>query len=79
MGVAFASTLETNETITTVELKINYLKPVWNEKIIAKREVMKRGKTIVLIKCDVFDEGGSLVTHALSTCMILRGEKSADR
>ncbi|QIZ09199.1 PaaI family thioesterase [Priestia megaterium] len=79
MGVAFASTLETNETFTTVELKINYLKPVWNEKIIAKGEVMKRGNTIGLIKCDVFDEGGSLVAHALSTCMILRGEKSAGR
>lgn len=79
MGVAFASTLETNESFTTVELKINYLKPVWNEKIIAKGEVMKRGNTIGLIKCDVFDEGGSLVAHALSTCMILRGEKSAGR
>ncbi|WP_129691762.1 PaaI family thioesterase [Gottfriedia acidiceleris] len=79
MGVAFASTLETNETFTTVELKINYLKPVWNEKIIAKGEVMKRGNTIGLIKCDVFDEGGSLVAHALSTCMILRGEKSTGR
>ncbi|MBV7509095.1 PaaI family thioesterase [Bacillus sp. sid0103] len=79
MGVAFSSTLETNETFTTVELKINYLKPVWNEKIIAKGEVMKRGNTIGLIKCDVFDEGGSLVAHALSTCMILRGEKSAGR
>ncbi|MEH7453717.1 PaaI family thioesterase [Gottfriedia sp. NPDC057948] len=79
MGVAFASTLETNESFTTVELKINYLKPVWNEKIIAKGEVMKRGNTIGLIKCDVFDEGGSLVAHALSTCMILRGEKSTGR
>ncbi|MGG0250827.1 PaaI family thioesterase [Peribacillus frigoritolerans] len=79
MGVAFASTLETNETFTTVELKINYLKPVWNEKVIAKGEVMKRGNTIGLIKCDVFDEGGSLVAHALSTCMVLRGEKSSGR
>ncbi|MGZ9818157.1 PaaI family thioesterase [Peribacillus simplex] len=79
MGVAFASTLETNETFTTVELKINYLKPVWNEKVIAKGEVMKRGNTIGLIKCDVFGEGGSLVAHALSTCMVLRGEKSSGR
>ena len=79
MGVAFVSTLGTNESFTTVELKINYLKPVWNEKITAKGEVIKRGNTIGLVKCDVFDEGGSLVAHALSTCMILRGEKSAGR
>jgi uncharacterized protein (TIGR00369 family) len=79
MGVAFSSLLEMNETFTTVELKINYLKPIWNEKITAKGEVIKKGKTIGLIKCDVFDEGGSLVAHALSTCMILRGEKSVGR
>lgn len=79
MGVAFASTLEKNETFTTVELKINYLKPVWNEKITAYGEVMKRGNTIGLVKCDVFDEGCSLVAHVISTCMVLRGEKSAGR
>ncbi|MEH6996402.1 PaaI family thioesterase [Neobacillus drentensis] len=79
MGVAFSSLLEMNESFTTVELKINYLKPIWNEKITAKGEVIKKGKTIGLIKCDVFDEGGSLVAHALSTCMVLRGEKSAGR
>ena len=79
MGVAFSSLLEMNESFTTVELKINYLKPIWNEKITAKGEVIKKGKTIGLIKCDVLDESGSLVAHALSTCMILRGEKSAGR
>ena len=31
MGVDFSSLLEMNETFTTVELKINYLKPIWNE------------------------------------------------
>ncbi|MGE7608241.1 PaaI family thioesterase [Peribacillus frigoritolerans] len=79
MGVAFSSLLEMNESFTTVELKINYLKPIWNEKITAKGEVIKKGKTIGLIKCDVFDEAGSLVAHASSTCMVLRGEKSAGR
>lgn len=79
MGSAFLSMLEMDETFTTVELKINYLKPIWNEKITAKAEVIKKGSTIGLINCNVYDEGGALVAHALSTCMILRGKKSAGR
>jgi uncharacterized protein (TIGR00369 family) len=30
MGIAFASTLESGESFTTVELKINFFRPVWN-------------------------------------------------
>ncbi|MFQ5771237.1 MAG: PaaI family thioesterase, partial [bacterium] len=29
MGMAYASTLEQGESFTTLELKINFLKPVW--------------------------------------------------
>src|SRR5215510_4913648 len=33
MGVAFATTLAADETFTTLELKINFLKPVWITKL----------------------------------------------
>src|SRR6266852_7453571 len=35
MGIAYASTLEERESFTTLELKINFLKPVWNSKLVA--------------------------------------------
>src|SRR5262245_6370993 len=32
MGIAYASTLDEDESFTTLELKINFLKPVWSSK-----------------------------------------------
>lgn len=79
MGIAFASTLKEGESFTTLELKINFLKPIRKSKLRAEGRLVKRGRTIGLAECDVFDEGGSLVAHATSTCMVLRGEQAKDR
>jgi uncharacterized protein (TIGR00369 family) len=79
MGVAFASTLAENETMTTIELKINFLKPVWNTKLRAVAKIIKKGSTIGLLECHVYDEKNSLVAHSTSTCMILRGDMAKGR
>jgi uncharacterized protein (TIGR00369 family) len=79
MGLAFAATLEEGESFTTLELKINFLKPIWKARLKATGRVVKRGRAIGLIECDVTDEGGSLVARASSTCMILRGEMAQGR
>ena len=79
MGVAYASTLDEGESFTTLELKINFLKPVWNAQLRAAAHVVKRGKTVGLVECDVTDETGSLVARASSTCLTLAGEKASGR
>jgi uncharacterized protein (TIGR00369 family) len=79
MGIAYASTLDADESFTTLELKINFLKPIWNAKLRAEGRVVKRGRTVGLTECDVLDEKGSLVARASSTCMTLRGEAAAGR
>jgi uncharacterized protein (TIGR00369 family) len=79
MGIAFASTLEDGETFTTLELKINFLKPVWNAKLRADARVVKRGKTVGMTDCDVTDEKGGLVAKASSTCMVLAGKMAEGR
>jgi uncharacterized protein (TIGR00369 family) len=79
MGMAFAATLDEGESFTTLELKINFLKPVWKARLKATGRVVKQGRTIGLIECDVIDEQGSLVARAVSTCMILRGDQAAGR
>ena len=73
MGCAAFSLLEEGESFATVELKINFLKPVWSGKIVAVGEVIKAGRTLTLCECRVTDEAGSLVAYATSTCMTLRG------
>jgi uncharacterized protein (TIGR00369 family) len=79
MGIAYASTLGKDESFTTLELKINFLKPVWQARLTAEGRVVKRGRTIGLTECDVTDEEGSLVARASSTCMTLSGEEAAGR
>jgi uncharacterized protein (TIGR00369 family) len=79
MGIAYASELERGETFTTLELKINFMKPVWQTHLRAEGKVVKRGRTVGLVECDVFDAKGSLVARASSTCMTLRGEMGQGR
>lgn len=79
MGVAYASTLGDGESFTTLELKINFLKPVWTGKLRAVGHVVTRNRTIGLVECDVSDEKESLVARATSTCMTLRGGQAQGR
>jgi len=79
MGMAYAATLDDGESFTTLELKINFLKPVWNAKLTAEANVIKNGRTVGLVQCDVFDERRSLVARASSTCLTLRGKDAAGR
>jgi uncharacterized protein (TIGR00369 family) len=79
MGMAYASGLEEGETFTTLELKINFMKPVWTGKLRAEGRVLSGGRTVGLVACDVRDANDRLVAHATSTCMTLRGDAAAGR
>jgi uncharacterized protein (TIGR00369 family) len=79
MGVAYASTLGEGETFTTLELKINFLRPFRNGTLTATARVVKSGRTIGLTECDVTDPEGRLIARAISTCMTLRGDSSEGR
>jgi uncharacterized protein (TIGR00369 family) len=79
MGMAWASMLEDNETFTTLELKINFLRPVWRARLTAEGAVVQRGRTVGLAECAISDERGRLVAKATSTCLTLRGEQAIGR
>src|SRR5438477_9902795 len=69
MGIAYASNLNEGESFTTLELKINFLKPVWTAKLVAEGRVVKRGRTVGLTDCNIYDEQRKLVAFCTSTCM----------
>ncbi|HSB40801.1 MAG TPA: PaaI family thioesterase [Methylomirabilota bacterium] len=79
MGMAYAATLDEGETFTTLELKINFLKPVRTGRLTATGRLVKGGQTVGLVECDVVDDKDRLVARASSTCMTLRGERAAGR
>jgi uncharacterized protein (TIGR00369 family) len=79
MGIAFASTLAPDESFTTVELKINFFRPVWEAQLKAEGTVVRRGHLIGYVECTITDEQNRLIAKAASTCMVLRDQKAAGR
>ena len=79
MGMAYFSGLEPGESFTTLELKINYLRPFWTGRLVAHGRVVQRGKTVGMTECDVVDDEGRLIAKATSTCLTLRGDAASGR
>jgi len=53
MGMAFASTLAPDESFTTIELKMNFFRPVWQTRLRAEGTVLQRGRTIAYVECTI--------------------------
>jgi len=79
MGLTWMQRVGEDQPFTTIELKINFLKPVWDSRLRAIARILKGGRTIALLACDVFDHKGSLVAHATSTVMMLSGDAARGR
>ena len=69
MGMALATFQEDGLWNTTIELKINFIRPVISGRIRAGGRVVEMKKTLLFREADVLDEQGRLVAKASSTCM----------
>lgn len=79
MAMSWATGLEDDESLTTLEIKISFLRPFWTGLLLAEGHVLNRGKTTGLTECHVRDEKGRLVAHATSTLLTLRGSMAEGR
>jgi uncharacterized protein (TIGR00369 family) len=79
MGTAFATTLEDDESFTTLDLTCKFFKPIWTARLTATAHVVKRTRTLGLVECEITDDTGSLVAKLYSTCMVLRGPAAQGR
>jgi uncharacterized protein (TIGR00369 family) len=79
MGMSFFSTLDEGESFTTLELKMNFLRPFWTGTLLAHGSVISRGKTVGLTECRIVDGADRLIAHATSTCLALRGDAAQGR
>jgi uncharacterized protein (TIGR00369 family) len=79
MGMAWIAGLAEGESFATIELKINFLRPVWSGKLTAEGKVIRRGRSVGYSECEIRDEAGRLVAKSSSTCMTLRGDQAAGR
>jgi uncharacterized protein (TIGR00369 family) len=69
MGMSLATLQEDGMWNTTIELKINFIRPVVSGRIRAIGRVVGMKQTLLFSEADVLDEVGRLVAKASSTCM----------
>ena len=68
-AVAFAiiGTSEPDDRFTTVEMKVNYLAPIREGRVVADARLIRDGRRIVVADCDLFDSKGRLAAKGLLT------------
>ena len=68
---AILTLLEPDQSTTTVDLTIHYLRPILQGRISARARVLRLGRRLIAVAVDVLDETGSLVATALTSYLRL--------
>jgi uncharacterized protein (TIGR00369 family) len=71
VGIAITARLG-RPAATTVEMKLNYLRPVVGGKITARAYIVRMGSTLCIGRVDLSDDSKALVGTALVTYMLLK-------
>lgn len=70
-GLAHIASLREHQTATTVESKINFLRPALRGELRAHACTVKQGHTMSFIECDILDEEDRLIARASATMLVL--------
>ncbi len=73
VAMALIGLVDRRDSFTTVEMKINYLRPFEGGEIFAEARIVHLGTKTALGEIEVRNEAGNLVAMALATYMITRG------
>ncbi|KIL99260.1 Phenylacetic acid degradation protein PaaD thioesterase [Paramagnetospirillum magnetotacticum MS-1] len=75
-GYAAFSLMPSGSAVLTTEFKVNLLNPAKGEKLVARAEVLKSGRTLVVVRSDVYgieDGCETMVATMLATMICLAG------
>ena len=72
LGCAVFTTLAKGEAWTTLELKLNLVRPINKDTgtVRAEGRIIHRGRTVATAEGTVKDKAGKLYAHATTTCMV---------
>ena len=71
VGIAILQRHGGERPATTVELKVNYLRPAGKGKLTARAHLLRAGSTLAVGRADITDDDSRLVATALVTYMYL--------
>ena len=77
MGVAVHSTLDAGEGYTTLEFKVNFVRPITLDTGAVRPigELIHGGRRVATAEGRLEDANGRVLAHATTTCLILRPEE----
>jgi acyl-CoA thioesterase len=75
IGMALVGLLNKDETVSTLEMKINFLKPLTGGEIVAEAKIIHRGTMTAIGDVEVRDEDKNLVAKGLATYAIVKKER----
>lgn len=79
IGTAHSTFIGEDESFTSIDLKINFYRPVFDSVLTAKAAPLQKGKTISHYMCEIFRNDGKRVATSTSTVMTLTGDKARGR
>lgn len=71
MGMSLATLQEDHIWNTTIELKINFIRPMVEGRLRAIGRVVEMKQTLLFGEADVVDGEGRLIARASSTCLVV--------
>ena len=71
VAIALFTMIQPGKKAVTVELNINYFRPVKGKQVVAEAKIVHKGHAIAVGDVDVEDEDGSLVAKSRATYMIV--------
>ncbi len=74
VGMALVGMIDKDENISTLEMKINYLKPCVEGEIIAEAKIVHKGTMTAIGDVEVRDEKDNLIAKGLATYAIFKKE-----
>ncbi len=72
VAMALLGLIDRNQTLLTIEMKINYIKAVKQGDIIAEAKIVHHGSKTAIGEVDVRNSQGELLAKCLSTYMIVQ-------
>lgn len=79
IGTAHSTVVESGETFTSLDLRINFFRPVWKSVLTATARPIQLGRTITHYQCEIVRADGKPVAMAAGTVMTLRGAAANGR
>jgi len=71
VGIALCTMIDQSNTITTINLQVNFLAPAKPGSLTARARIVHKGKRTAVGECQVADEDGKLVSKGTATYLIL--------